>query len=64
MAYSPSLSGRLPKTSYRRKKGKLEQVAIGIVTNVAHERMLMDKLIPAIKLRFLQVVRTSPSTFN
>ena len=40
------------RTSYRRPKGTLETVGIKSVTNVEHERMLVDNVIPAIKAKF------------
>ena len=46
------------RTSYRRKKGTLETVGIQSITNVEHERMLIDNVIPAIKAKFPSRNRT------
>jgi hypothetical protein len=40
------------RSSYRRKKGTMEQVPMLSITNVEHEQMLVDKVLPAIKEKF------------
>ena len=42
----------LARSSHLRPKGTLETVAIKSVTNVEHERMLVDNVVPAIKANF------------
>ena len=36
------------RSSYRRKKGTMEQVPIYKITNVEHEQMLINMVLPAI----------------
>ena len=48
------------RSSYKRKKGTIETVAIGNVTNVEHERMLVDNVIPAIKAKFPSSCKNQP----
>ena len=40
------------RTSYRRQKGTMEQVPITSITNVQHEQMLVNHVLPAIKEKF------------
>ena len=40
------------RSSYRRKKGTMEQVSIARISNVEHKQMLVNQMILAIKAKF------------
>ena len=48
------------RSSHLRPKGALETVVIKSVTNVEHERMLVDNVIPAIKAKFSVSRKSQP----